>query len=68
MSASKKGGNMVVFVTDRPDIYTASGAIQATDVPALTYRLHRYEFMHEHSPIGIVLGGETASTFSSRKG
>ena len=56
----------VVFVTDRPDAYTASGAIQATDVPALTYRLPRYGFMHEHSPIGLVLGGETASTFSSR--
>lgn len=56
----------VVFVTDRPDAYTASGAIQVTDVPALTYRLPRYRFMHEHSPIGIVLGGETASTFSSR--
>ena len=56
----------VVFVTDRPDAYTASGAIQVTDVPALTYRLPRYGFMHEHSPIGLVLGGETASTFSSR--
>lgn len=56
----------VVFVTDRPDAYTASGAIQATDIPALTYRLPRYEFMHEHSQIGLVLGGETASTFSSR--
>ena len=56
----------VVFVTDRPDAYTASGAIQETDVPALTYRLNRYAFMHEHSPIGLVLGGETASTFSSR--
>ena len=56
----------VVFVTDRPDAYTASGAIQVTDVPALTYRLPRYKFMHEHSPIGLVLGGETASTFSSR--
>ncbi|MCQ2390260.1 MAG: DUF4982 domain-containing protein [Kiritimatiellae bacterium] len=56
----------VVFVTDRPDAYTESGAIQETDVPALTYRLHRYEFMHAHSPIGLVLGGETASTFSSR--
>ena len=56
----------VVFVTDRPDAYTASGAIQATDIPALTYRLPRYGFMHEHSPIGLVLGGETASTFSSR--
>ena len=56
----------VVFVTDRPDQYTASGAIQVTDVPALTYRLPRYGFMHEHSPIGLVLGGETASTFSSR--
>jgi len=55
-----------VFVTDRPDQYTASGAIQVTDVPALTYRLPRYGFMHEHSPIGLVLGGETASTFSSR--
>ena len=56
----------VVFVTDRPDQYTESGAIQVTDVPALTYRLPRYGFMHEHSPIGLVLGGETASTFSSR--
>ena len=56
----------VVFVTDCPDAYTASGAIQVTDVPALTYRLPRYGFMHEHSPIGLVLGGETASTFSSR--
>ena len=56
----------VVFVTDRPDAYTESGAIQVTDVPALTYRLPRYEFMHAHSPIGLVLGGETASTFSSR--
>ena len=56
----------VVLVTDRPDALTKSGAIQVTDVPALTYRLHRYEFMHEHSPIGLVLGGETASTFSSR--
>ena len=56
----------VVFVTDRPDAYTASGAIQVTDVPTLTYRLPRYGFMHEHSPIGLVLGGETASTFSSR--
>ena len=56
----------VVFVTDRPDAYSASGAIQVTDVPTLTYRLHRYEFMREHSPIGLVLGGETASTFSSR--
>ena len=56
----------VVFVTDRPDAYTKCGAIQVTDVPALTYRLHRYEFMHAHSPNGIVLGGETASTFSSR--
>ena len=56
----------VVFVTDRPDAYTESGAIQVTDVPALTYRLRRYEFMHAHSPNGIVLGGETASTFSSR--
>lgn len=56
----------VVFVTDRPDRYTASGAIQVTDVPALTYRLPRYGFMHAHSPIGLVLGGETASTFSSR--
>ena len=56
----------VVLVTDRPDALTESGAIQVTDVPALTYRLHRYKFMHEHSPIGLVLGGETASTFSSR--
>ena len=56
----------VVFVTDRPDAYAASGAIQATDVPALTYRLPRYSFMHDHSPIGLVLGAETASTFSSR--
>ena len=56
----------VVFVTDRPDAYASSGAIQVTDVPALTYRLPRYGFMHEHSPIGLVLGGETASTFSSR--
>lgn len=56
----------VVFVTDRPDPYTQSGAIQVTDIPALTYRLPRYSFMHEHSPIGLVLGAETASTFSSR--
>ena len=56
----------VVLVTDQPDAYTASGAIQETDVPALTYRLPRYAFMREHSPIGLVLGGETASTFSSR--
>jgi len=56
----------VVFVTDRPDAYAKSGAIQVTDVPALTYRLPRYDFMHAHSPTGLVLGGETASTFSSR--
>ena len=56
----------VTLCTDRPDEYSASGALQVLDVPALTYRLHRYRFMHENSQCGIVLGGETASTFSSR--
>ena len=56
----------VTLCTDRPDAYTAAGALQVLDVPALTYRLPRYGFMHENSPCGIVLGGETASTFSSR--
>ena len=56
----------VTLCTDRPDAYAAAGALQVLDVPALTYRLDRYGFMHENSPCGIVLGGETASTFSSR--
>ena len=56
----------VTLCSDRPDAYTASGALQAVDVPALTYRLPRYGFMHANSPCGLVLGGETASTFSSR--
>ena len=56
----------VTLCTDRPDAYAAAGALQVLDVPALTYRLHRYGFMHDNSPCGIVLGGETASTFSSR--
>ncbi len=56
----------VTFVTDRPDAYLASGALQAVDIPALTYRLPRYEFTRSKVPLGLVFGGETASTYSSR--
>lgn len=43
-----------------------SGAFQATDIPGYNYRLHKYDVGHDNSPMGILLGSETASTVSSR--
>lgn len=43
-----------------------SGVFQISDIPSFNYRLHKYDIGHEHSPKGIILGSETASTLSSR--
>ena len=51
---------------DRGEQCLASGVFQNTDVPGYNYRLHVYDKGHEHSPSGLVLGTETASTISSR--
>lgn len=51
---------------DQPDAAIWSGVLQASDVPGLNYRTHRYEAALANSPSGIVLGSETCSTISSR--
>ena len=43
-----------------------SGWNAAMEIPAVTYRLPFYEAMYTNSAAGFVLGGETASTVSSR--
>lgn len=42
------------------------GNWQESDIPGFNYRLHVYQEGIKHSPKGIVLGSETASTVSSR--
>ena len=51
---------------DRPDNALKTGFLQAMDVPALNYRLHRYQATFDRLPHGFLLGSETASTVSSR--
>jgi len=51
---------------DRGTAPMYSGVWQATDIPGFNYRLHVYDEGIKHSPSGIVLGSETASTISSR--
>ena len=51
---------------DQGNAAIASGVFQTTDIPGYNYRVHRYNYGHDHSPKGILLGSETASTVSSR--
>lgn len=51
---------------DRVDAAIWAGVFQATDIPGCNYRIHRYDYAHEHSPKGFILGSETCSTVSSR--
>lgn len=43
-----------------------SGIAGVMDLNGLNYRLHRYEEARDASRLGVVLGSETASSFSSR--
>lgn len=43
-----------------------SGVASLMDITGLNYRLHQYKYAHGLSRNGIVLGSETASSFSSR--
>ena len=51
---------------DRADDAARSGVWQTTDIQGYNYRLYKYNFGHDHSPKGVILGSETASTISSR--
>jgi len=51
---------------DRGVASVESGVFQSTDIPGFNYRLHVYDLGHNSSPLGTVLGTETASTVSSR--
>ena len=51
---------------DRVDNAIWSGVLQATDVPGLNYRTHKYQKAYENAPQGFILGSETSSTISSR--
>ena len=57
------------FVTngmDAPDAVIANGMAAILDVAGFNYRPHKYQENYEKLPQDIILGSETASTFSSR--